>query len=192
MSSNVVIVDSQDESRKNLKILLNHLGYEVVGEGENGREAIELSEKLKPDLILMDVEISEMDGIITAREINQRVSLPIILYAVKRDEKMIQRVKDSGVMAYLVKPIREEELKVTIELAISRFDELKVLRKEIKELKETIETRKIIERAKGILMERQRLKERDAFRKLQKFSMDKRKPMKKVAEAIIIAYEIDP
>ncbi len=186
----ILIVDDQDGPRKTLKMTLLDSGYEVIGEGKTGKEAIELSKRLKPDLILMDVKMPEMDGIRAAKEINHRFPLPIIICTAKRDEATIKRAKEAGVMGYLIKPIREEELKATIELAISRFNEFEALRKEIKDLKEALEARKLIERAKGILTERQNLSEKDAFRRIQRLSMDKRKSMKEVAEAIIIAYEI--
>lgn len=131
-----------------------------------------------------------MDGIEAAREISLKMPLPIILCTVKIDERTIERAKKAGVIAYLVKPIRKEELNPTIELAISRFQEFEALRKEIRDLKDAIEARKVIERAKGALMEEQSLTEKDAFRRIQKLSMDKRKAMKEVAEAIIMACEI--
>ncbi len=186
----ILIVDDQDGPRKTLKSALLNSGYEVIGEGRTGKEAIEFSKGLKPDLILMDVKMPEMDGITAAKEINQRLPVPIIICTAKRDEATIKRAKEAGVMGYLTKPIREEELKATIELAISRFREFEALRKEIKDLREALEARKLIERAKGILMERQNLSERDAFRKIQKLSMDRRKTMKEVAEAMIMAYGI--
>ena len=182
----ILIVDDQDKPRNALKMALLGSGYEVIGEGKTGKEAIELSESLRPDLILMDVKMPEMDGIAATKEINHRYPMPIIICSVKRDEGTIQRAKEAGVMGYLIKPVREEELKASIELAILRFKEFEALRREVEDLKEALEARKVIEKAKGILMEKDGIREREAFRKIQKLSMDNRKSMKDVAEAIIM------
>lgn len=131
-----------------------------------------------------------MNGIEAAKEITSTSPLPIVLFTAKNDQETIDKAKGAGVMAYLVKPIDEKEINPTIELAISRFQEFQILIKENLNLRETLEVRKIVERAKGILMELDNLSEKEAYRKIQKTSMDRRKSIKKVAEAIIMAHEV--
>ncbi|MBI5286039.1 MAG: ANTAR domain-containing protein, partial [Deltaproteobacteria bacterium] len=131
-----------------------------------------------------------MDGIEAAKGINELQPVPIVLLTGKRDEETIKRAIEVGViMAYLVKPIRQEELLPAIELAISRFQEFQALKREVIDLKEALEARKVIEKARGLLMEKEGLSEREAFSRIQRISMDKRTPMKEVAEALIMALE---
>jgi len=172
-----------------LKGLLTDIGCEVIGEGKSGLEAVELLQKLSPDAILMDVKLPGMDGIEAAMAINKLKPTPVILLTAKKDEETIKRAVEAGIMAYLVKPIREEDLLPAIELAISRFREFQVVRKENIDLRESIEARKTIERAKGLLMEKEGLSESDAFSRIQKISMDRRRPMKEIAEILITALE---
>ncbi len=189
MGRKVLIIDDQPNQRKILRGLLEMVGCEVVGEGSNGREAIELAMKIKPEVVIMDVKMPGMDGIEAAKEINMKFPTPIILCTVKRDEETLERAKGAGVMAYLVKPPREEDLLPTIEIAISRFKEFRALREEVEDLKDALEARKVIEKAKGVLMEKMGLSEGEAFRRIRKMSMDRRKPMKEVAEAILMTFE---
>lgn len=186
----VLIIDDQEVQRMILRKFLMIAGHQVVGEGVNGDEAITLTKQLKPDVIIMDVKMPVMDGIEAAKKISSSFPLPIILNTARNDQKTISRAKEAGVMAYLVKPLREEEINPTIELAISRFQEFQVLRQENLNLKKSMETRKVIERAKGLLMDKEGISEKEAFRKIQKISMDKRESMSKVAEALIMIYEI--
>lgn len=190
MKRKVLIIDDQETQRRILREFLELSSHEIIGEGSNGKEAVDLSQSLKPDVIIMDVKMPVMDGLEAANIISSTSPIPIILNTVKQDEDTIAKATKAGVMAYLVKPVREEELNPTIELAISRFQEFKTLRKEILDLQKTVDARKVIDKAKGIIMEREGIAERDAFRKIQKLSMNKRKTMKEVAEAIIITDEI--
>ncbi len=185
----VVIIDDNTDQRFVLKGLLTDIGCEVIGEGKSGLDAVDLMQKLSPDAVLMDVKLPGMDGIEAVMAINQLKPAPVILLTAKKDEETIKRAVDAGVMAYLVKPVRAEELMPTIELAISRFNEFQAVLKENMDLKETIEARKIIERTKGLLMEKEGLSEREAFSRIQKLSMDKRRPMKEIAEILIAALE---
>ena len=185
----LVIIDDNADQRFVLKGLLTDIGCEVIGEGSSGLDAMELMQKLSPDAVLMDVKLPGMDGIEAAMAINKLKPTPVILLTAKKDEETIKRAADAGVMAYLVKPIREEDLLPTIELAISRFKEFQIVSKQNLELKESIEARKVIERAKGLLMEKEGLSERGAFSRIQKLSMDKRRPMKEIAEILIAALE---
>ncbi|MEK7841852.1 MAG: response regulator [Deltaproteobacteria bacterium] len=185
----LVIIDDNADQRFVLKGLLTDIGCEVIGEGKSGLDAVELMQKLSPDAVLMDVKLPGMDGIEATMAINKLKPTPVILFTARKDEETIKRAVEVGVMAYLVKPVREEELLPTIELAISVFKEFQLVSKQNLELKEKAEARKIIERAKGFLMEKEGLSERDAFSRIQKLSMDKRRPMKEIAEILIAALE---
>lgn len=185
----IITIEDNADHQFVLKGLLKDIGCEVIGEGRSGLEAVELMQKLSPDAILMDVKLPGMDGIEAAMAINKLKPTPVILLTAKKDEETIKRAAEAGVMAYLVKPVRGEELLPTIELAISRFKEFQAVSRENIDLKETIEARKIVERAKGLLMEKEGVSERDAFSRIQRMSMDKRRPMKEIAEILITALE---
>lgn len=163
--------------------------FEVLAEGASGTEAIHFAQKLSPDALFLAVGLQEMDGITAAAKILEAHPLPIIILSSQLNPELIQRAKEVGVMAYMVKPLREEELLPTIELAISRFEEFTALRKENEDLKRTLEGRKLIERAKGVLMEREKISEHEAFARIQKGSMNTRRPMVEVAQAILLAEE---
>ncbi len=166
------------------------LGFEVAGEGESGSEALRLAQELKPDVLFLAVGLPEMDGVSAAAQIMEAQPLPIIILSSHLNPELIQRAKEAGVMAYLVKPLREEELLPAIELAVSRFEEFMALRKENEDLKRTLEGRKVIERAKGILMEREKISEQQAFGRIQRASMNTRRPMAEIAQAILVAEEV--
>lgn len=185
----IIIIDDNSDQRLVLKGLLIDIGCEVIGEGKSGLEAVELMHRLSPEVILMDVKLPGMDGIEAAMAINKLKPIPVILLTAKKDEETIKRAVEAGVMAYLVKPVREEDLLPAIELATTRFAEFQTVRKENIDLKETIEARKVIERAKGLLMEKEGLSERDAFSRIQRLSMDRRRSMKEIAEILITALE---
>lgn len=184
------MIDDHLPSRTFLVQALSSRGFEVVGEGSSGKGAPELTQATAPDVILMAVGLPDVDGISAARKIMEARPLPIILLTSHYDAETIERAKGSGVMAYLIKPLREEELLPAVELAISRFAEFMSLREDNEDLKKTLEGRKAIEKAKGILMKSQRLSEAEAFSLIQKKSMDMRKPMVEIAQAIILAEEM--
>jgi len=190
MKRRVWVIDDHLPSKSFLLQALNERGFEVVGEGTSGKGALGLTQGTAPDVVLMAVGLPDVDGIGAAREIMEERPLPIVLLTSHYDAASIERAKGAGVMAYLIKPLREEELLPAIELAISRFSEFNSLRKENADLKKTLEARKTIERAKGILMKKQGLSEAEAFSLIQKKSMDTRKPMVEIAEAIILADEL--
>lgn len=190
MKRRVLVIDDHLPSKTFLVKALNEKGFEVVGEGESGKGAAGLTYATAPDVILMAVGLRDMDGISAARNIMEERPLPIVLLTSHYDVATIERAKGAGVMAYLVKPLREEELLPTIELSISRFAEFVSLRRENEDLKKTLEARKNIERAKGILMKQQGISEAEAFSLIQKKSMDMRKPMAEIAQAIILTEEI--
>jgi response regulator NasT len=190
MRLRVLVIDDPSPSRSLLIKTLNEGGFEVAGEGAKGSKALELCLKTAPDAVLLAVGLPDIDGIKVARNIMEENPTPIVLLTNGHDPKTIEEAKAAGVMAYLVKPLREEELLPAVELAISRFDELRSLRKENEELKRTLEARKTIERAKGVLMKNRSVSEAEAFSLMQKKSMDMRKPMVEIAQAIILAEEM--
>jgi response regulator NasT len=189
MCRKAVIVDDSVGSRLALSRGLERLGFELAGQGSKGSEAIRLAKELAPDVLFLAVGLQEMDGISAAARILEAHPLPIIILSSQLNPELIQRAKEIGVMAYMIKPLREEELLPTIELAISRFEEFTALRKENEDLKRALEGRKLIERAKGVLMEREKVSEHEAFARIQKGSMNTRRPMVEVAQAILLAEE---
>lgn len=186
----VLIAEDEPIVRMDIKELLEGQGYEVVGEAADGQIAIDLARKLKPDVIIMDIRMPNLDGIEAAKILTQEEIAPIIFLTAYSDKELVEKAKEVGVIAYIVKPFKESDLFPAIEIAIARFKEFQLLRKEVADLKDALETRKLVDRAKGLLMDREGLKEHEAFRLIQKASMDKRKPMKEIAQAIILAYEL--
>jgi len=186
----IVIADDESLIRMDLREMLAHLGYDVVGEAADGRSAIELARQLHPDLIIMDIKMPELDGIAAASALAQERIAPVVLLTAYSESTLIGRAKDAGVCGYLVKPFRETELMPVIELALARFSELQSLEREVTDLREALETRKLVERAKGVLMEVHGLRESDAFNRMRKTSMDNRKSMREVAEAILLTHEV--
>jgi response regulator NasT len=187
----VIIADDESIIRMDLREMLSALGYQVVGEAGDGRQAISLARELKPDLVIMDIKMPEMDGIAAARVLTEEKIAPVLLLTAYSQHELVQGAREAGVVGYIVKPFRQDELMPAIEVALSRFREFRELEKEMGDLKETLEARKVIERAKGVLMDQYGLKEADAFRRIQKLSMDTRKSMREIADAILLARELD-
>ena len=185
----IIIADDESLIRMDLREMLTNLGYLVVGEAGDGQSAINLSWELRPDIVIMDIKMPDVDGIEAARVLTEERLSPVLLLSAYSQQELVQRAKEAGVVSYLVKPFRESDLTPAIEVALARFDEFRTLENEIDNLKETLETRKAVERAKGILMQLQNMNEAEAFRRIQKMSMNNRKPMKAVAEAIILAHQ---
>jgi AmiR/NasT family two-component response regulator len=186
----IIIADDESLIRMDLREMLAHLGYDVVGEAADGRTAVELAKRLAPDLIIMDIKMPDMDGISAANEVAQERIAPVVLLTAYSESTLIGRARDAGVCGYLVKPFRETELMPVIELALSRFREMQELEREVTDLRDALETRKLVERAKGVLMEVHGLRESDAFNRMRKTSMDNRKSMREVAEAILLTHEV--
>jgi two-component system, response regulator PdtaR len=174
----------------NLKETLVGLGYLVVGEAGDGVSVINLARELRPDLVLMDIKMPKLDGIQAAKILTEEKIAPVLLLTAYSDRELVERAKEAGVVNYVVKPFREAELLPAIEIAMARYQEFLEMDKQISDLKETLDTRKLVERAKGILMDTQGLKEAEAFRKIQQLSMNTRKSMKEIAQAILLANEI--
>ncbi len=187
----ILLVDDESIIRLDLREMLKEHGHDIVGEGCNGEEAIALAQKLSPDLIVMDIKMPVMDGLEAVRRINAERTIPVIMLTAYSQPELIQQATELGVYGYLVKPIKEADILPTIEVALARANELFALQKVVGDLKESIEIRKLVEKAKGILMENYGLSEAAAFRKIQKLSMDKRKPLKEIADAIILAREVN-
>ncbi|NLD45308.1 MAG: response regulator, partial [Chloroflexi bacterium] len=173
----VVIADDESIVCMDLRELLTNLGYLVVGEAGDGKSAVNLARELRPDLVLMDVKMPDMDGIEAARILTEERIAPVVLLTAFSQRELIDRAKESGVVGYLVKPIQEADLAPAIEVALSRFAEFRELEREVDDLQEQLETRKLVDRAKGILMDTQGLSESEAFRRIQKMSMNTRKSM---------------
>lgn len=166
------------------------LGGEIVGIGASTREALDLAERCRPDVVILAVGLPDGDGVEAARAVMDRAPCPIVLLTSRTDAAVIERARTAGVMAFLVKPLRPEELEPAIDLAVARSREFEAVRRENADLRKALESRKLIERAKGLLMERQGLSESQAFRRIQKASMDSRKSMAEVAEAILLAEKL--
>lgn len=169
--------------------MLTNLGYLVVGEVADGTSAVNLARELRPDIVIMDIKMPDLDGIDAARLLTQERIAPVVLLTAYSQSELIERAKEAGVVGYIVKPIRESDLAPAIEVALARFGELRALEREVGDLKDALETRKLVDRAKGILMDSQGLSEAQAFRRIQTMSMNTRKSMKQVAEAIVLAHE---
>jgi response regulator NasT len=185
----VIIADDESIIRMDLREMLTNLGYLIVGEAGDGRSAVNLARELKPDVAVLDIKMPDMDGIEAARILTEEKIAPVVLLTAYSQRDLVERAKEAGVVGYITKPMRESDLAPAIEVAMARFSEFRAMEKEIGDLKQALETRKLVDRAKGILMDTQELTEAEAFRKIQKMSMNKRKQMKDVAEAIILAHQ---
>ena len=181
------IVVAEDEAliRLDLVEMLQEAGYDVVGQASNGEQAVELALDLIPDLVIMDVKMPVMDGLSAADEIGKQRLCPVIMLTAFSQTELVERARDAGVMAYVVKPFTAADLTPAINIALSRWSELKEHEKEVADLGEALETRKAVERAKGVLMKKLKLTEAEAFRWIQKTAMDRRLGMKEVADAVI-------
>ena len=187
----ILIADDESLIRLDLREMLSELGYDVIGEAGDGRAALDIARKLLPDLVVMDIKMPGLDGIAAAEQLTRERICPVVLLTAYSDQELVERAREAGVVGYVVKPFRPTELMPVIELSLARFEEFRSLEREIGDLKETIETRKVVERAKGVLMETQGLRESDAFHRIRKTSMDTRKSMREVAEAVLLAHEME-
>ena len=185
----VLIAEDEALIRLDLAEMLRDEGYEVVGEAGDGQEAVELAEKLNPDLVIMDVKMPRRDGISAAAEIASKRIAPIVVLTAFSQRDLVERARDAGAMAYLVKPFSINDLIPAIELAVSRFSEVTELEREVADLSDRLETRKLVERAKGLLQSKQNMTEPEAFKWIQRAAMDRRTTMKRVAEVILETFE---
>ena len=181
----VLIAEDEALIRLDLAEMLREEGYEVVGEAGDGQEAVDLAEALQPDLVIMDVKMPRRDGIDAAAEIAAKRIAPIVVLTAFSQRELVERARDAGAMAYLVKPFSMTDLIPAIELAVSRFSEIAALEREVADLGERLETRKLIERAKGRLQAEHAMTEAEAFTWMQRAAMDRRTSMKHVALVIL-------
>ena len=188
MSERVLIAEDETLIRLDLRQLLEAAGFEVCAEARNGVEAVALAAQEDPDLAILDVKMPELDGIEAATRILERRSIPIVVVTAYSHEELVSRAVEAGVFGYLVKPFREEDLLPAIAAARARHAELAALREEARSLGDALEARKIVERAKGMLMDRESLTETEAFARLRRASQVSGKPMRVVAEALIATF----
>ncbi|OBB62304.1 transcriptional regulator [Mycobacterium sp. 852013-51886_SCH5428379] len=181
----VLIAEDEALIRMDLAEMLRDEGYDIVGEAGDGQEAVELAESLKPDLVIMDVKMPRRDGIDAASEIAAKRIAPIVILTAFSQRELVERARDAGAMAYLVKPFNVNDLIPAIEVAVSRFGEIAALEQEVATLSDRLETRKLVERAKGLLQAKQGMSEPEAFKWIQRAAMDRRTTMKRVAEVVL-------
>ena len=180
------VVDAEDEAliRMDVVATLQEAGYEVVGEAGDGEEAVRLAIELVPDLMIMDIKMPKLDGISAAEKISE-LKIPVVLVTAFSQADLVKRAADAGAMAYVTKPFKPSDLLPAIQIALSRSEELFALETEIVDLNERLETRKLMDRAKGLLQSKMKLSEPEAFRWIQKASMDRRLSMSQVAKAVL-------
>ena len=183
----IVIADDESVIRMDLKEILQEAGHEVVGETANGRRAVAIVRETSPDLVIMDIKMPDMDGVEAARLIAADHLAPVLLLTAFDDAELIERAKDAGVLAYLVKPVEEKNLFPAMEIALSRWQEMQSLEEELFAMRDSLETRTLLDRAKGILMQAHNISEAEAYRRMQRYSMEKRLSLKEVASAVVKA-----
>jgi two-component system, response regulator PdtaR len=190
MPTRIILAEDETIIRLDLKEELTRLGYLVIGDVGDGISAVNLARELRPNLVIMDINMPEMDGIQAAEILTREKLAPVLLLTAYDNPELIERAKDAGVLHYLVKPWNQSSLRPAIEIALSRYEEFRSLEDRVTTLEDQLATRKVVERAKGVLMAKQGLSEQEAFRKIQRASMNARKSMREVAEAILLTDEI--
>lgn len=183
----ILIADDESIRLLSLRGQLTALGHQVVAEASTGEEAISMAILTRPDLAILDIRMPVIDGIEAAERITQVRPIPIILLTAYSEAQLVERAAQSSISAYLMKPVSEEDLLPAITLALARFRQFQALRQEVADLREALEARKVIEKAKGILMRRLNLTEEEAFRRLQRQSQESNRKLAQVAEAIVVA-----
>ncbi|MCS7002671.1 MAG: response regulator, partial [Dehalococcoidia bacterium] len=173
-----------------LREMLTGMGYQVVAEAGDGHAAIKLARDLQPDLVIMDIRMPDMDGVEAARILTSEKIAPVLFLTAFNQQDLIDGAKEAGVMGYLVKPFREQDLKPAIEIALERYRQFRAIEREVGSLKEALETRRIVERAKGILMQRLGLTEEEAFKRIHFQARNQNKKMREIAESIITAADL--
>jgi AmiR/NasT family two-component response regulator len=187
----ILLAEDETIIRMDLRQVLERAGFEVCAEAHDGEEAVELAEREQPDLAILDVKMPRLDGIEAARRILAERPIPIVMLTAYGQDELVSRAVEAGVFGYLVKPFRESDLLPAIHAARARHEELQALRDEAESLAEALATRKLVERAKGLLMEREGLSEQDAFVRLRRASQVSGRPLKVVAEALIATFGAD-
>jgi two-component system, response regulator PdtaR len=190
MTTRLLIADDEPLIRMNLREGLQEQGYLIVGETGDGQSAVNLTRQLRPDLVLLDVKMPHMDGIAAAKVIAEEGLAPVLLLTAYSSRELVDEARAAGVLGYLVKPVRDTDLMPLIEVTLARWNEQTSRRRELGQLRDRLETRKLVDRAKGYLMDNQGLSESEAFRKIQQLAMNSRKTMREVAQAILLAQQI--
>jgi response regulator NasT len=185
----VLVAEDEAIIRLDLAEMLGEAGYDVVGQAGDGEQAVAMALDLKPDIVIMDVKMPVMDGITAAEQIGKERICPVVMLTAFSQTELVERARDAGVMAYIVKPFTAGDVTPAIDIALSRWGEMKTLEAEVADLGDRLETRKAVDRAKGVLMTKLKITEADAFRWIQKTAMDRRMGMREVAEAVIAGME---
>ena len=190
-SSTKRVLVAEDEAiiRLDLAEMLGEAGYDVVGQAGDGEQAVAMALDLKPDIVIMDVKMPVMDGITAAEQIGKERICPVVMLTAFSQTELVERARDAGVMAYVVKPFTASDVTPALDIALSRWSELKALEAEVADLGDRLETRKAVDRAKGVLMTKLKISEADAFRWIQKTAMDRRMGMREVADAVVAGME---
>jgi response regulator NasT len=188
-SLRIAVADDEPRMRDYFQRILPRLGHEVVAAARTGRELVEQCRALNPDLVITDINMPELDGIDAANEIYREQPVPVILVSAYHDPELIKRAEADHILAYLIKPIKQADLEPAIAIAIRRFEQFQALRQETSDLRQALEDRKVIERAKGILMKKAGLDEQAAFRRLQKLASDRNRKLIEIAHMILTAEE---
>lgn len=189
-SLKAVIAEDEELTRTIIRARLEKLGHVVVAEAENGKQAVEAARMHKPDVMIMDIKMPEMDGIEAAKQVLNEAPCAILFLSSFNEQELVEQASDAGALAYLMKPFRKEDIAPALEIAVRRFRQIRSQEKEISELKETLETRKLIERAKGILMDRHNMTEDEAFKRIHFQARNQNKKMREIAQSIITAAEL--
>ena len=185
----VLVAEDEAIIRLDLAEMLGEAGYEVVGQAGDGEQAVAMAIDLRPDIVIMDVKMPVMDGITAAEQIGKERICPVVMLTAFSQTELVERARDAGVMAYVVKPFTASDVTPALDIALSRWSELKALEAEVADLGDRLETRKAVDRAKGVLMAKLKITEADAFRWIQKTAMDRRMGMREVADAVIAGME---
>jgi response regulator NasT len=185
-----VIAEDEQLTRTIIRARLEKLGHVVVAEAGDGAQAIEAARAHKPDVIIMDIKMPVMDGIEAARTILSETPCAILFLSSFNEQELVEQATDTGALAYLMKPFRKEDLAPALEMAVRRFRQIRSQQREIDDLKETLETRKIIERAKGLLMDRHHMSEEEAFKRIHFQARNQNKKMREIAQSIITAADL--
>jgi AmiR/NasT family two-component response regulator len=185
----VLVAEDEAIIRLDLAEMLGEAGYDVVAQVGDGEQAVEQAIALRPDIVIMDVKMPVMDGITAAEQIGKERICPVVMLTAFSQTELVERARDAGVMAYIVKPFTAGDVTPAIDIALSRWGELKALEAEVADLGDRLETRKAVDRAKGVLMAKLKITEADAFRWIQKTAMDRRMGMREVAEAVVAGME---
>ncbi len=181
----IIIADDEAVIRIGLRAMLVDAGHEVVGTATNGREALELAATARPDLMILDIKMPDIDGLETAQRVMRTRPIPIVMLTAFSQRDLVERAKAAAVFAYLVKPVKEESLGLALDLAVARFKEWKLLHQQVQDLRKSLEARDSIEKAKRLLIERDGMSEREAFLTIRRTSRSRRVPMQKTAEEIL-------